>query len=328
VTVNFVNADIEAVTRAFAAMIERQIAVDPRVKGTMTVYSEQPQSVAQAYQSYLSALRGLGFAVVDNGGLLKVVPEADAKLQTSTVSIGEVAVKGDQVITQIFPLRYENPNNLVAVLRPLISANNTINANPASGTLVITDYAENPAAHRPHHRGTRPAGLHRHRDRDAEALGGLRPRAAGAAAGQRQRRRGARHRGRRPGDGACRAAQQRADGACTERGPPGRSAGADRQARQAQRGHGLRGHVGGAPEECRRRPAGHGAARRLPALDGQHVGGSGHADTGHDGAARGRRPAGAHGRLRRLGAGHRADHRGGPSRPPAATSRPTRRPIP
>jgi general secretion pathway protein D len=143
VTVNFVNADIEAVTRAFAAMIERQIAVDPRVKGTMTVYSEQPQSVAQAYQSYLSALRGLGFAVVDNGGLLKVVPEADAKLQTSTVSIGEVAVKGDQVITQIFPLRYENPNNLVAVLRPLISANNTINANPASGTLVITDYAEN-----------------------------------------------------------------------------------------------------------------------------------------------------------------------------------------
>ncbi|MDP3613677.1 MAG: type II secretion system secretin GspD, partial [Rubrivivax sp.] len=50
---------------------------------------------------------------------------------------------GDQVITQIFPLRYENPNNLVAVLRPLISANNTINANPGSNSLVITDYAEN-----------------------------------------------------------------------------------------------------------------------------------------------------------------------------------------
>ena len=143
VTVNFVNADIEAVTRAIAAMIERQIAVDPRVKGTITVYSEQPQSVQEAYQGYLSALRGLGFAVVENGGLLKVVPEADAKLQTSTVSVGEVATRGDQVITQIFTLRYENPNNLVAVLRPLISANNTINANPASNSLVITDYAEN-----------------------------------------------------------------------------------------------------------------------------------------------------------------------------------------
>ncbi len=143
VTVNFVNADIEAVSRAFAAMIERNIVVDPRVKGTITVYSEQPQSIRDAYSSYVSALRGLGFSVVESGGLLKVVPEADAKLQAGTVSVGEPPVRGDQVITQIFPLRYENPNNLVAVLRPLISANNTINAAPGSNALVITDYADN-----------------------------------------------------------------------------------------------------------------------------------------------------------------------------------------
>jgi general secretion pathway protein D len=143
VTVNFVNADIEAVTRAFAAMIDRPIVVDPRVKGVVTVYSEQPQSIRDAWQSYQTALRGLGFAVVESGGLLKVVPEADAKLQTSTVSVGEVGPRGDQVITQIFQLRYENPNNLVPVLRPLISANNTINANPGNNSLVITDYAEN-----------------------------------------------------------------------------------------------------------------------------------------------------------------------------------------
>ncbi len=143
VTVNFVNADIEGVTRAFAAMINRPIVVDPRVKGNVTVYSEQPQSVRDAYASYVSALRGLGFAIVESGGLLKVVPEADAKLQAGTVSVGDVGVRGDQVITQIFPLRYENPNNLVAVLRPLISANNTINANPGSNALVITDYADN-----------------------------------------------------------------------------------------------------------------------------------------------------------------------------------------
>jgi general secretion pathway protein D len=143
VTVNFVNADIEAVTRAFAAMIGRQIAVDPRVKGTVTVYSEQPISVREAYLTYLSSLRGLGFAMVDNGGLLKVVPEADAKIQTGTVSVGEVGPRGDQVITQIFTLQHQSPNNLVAVLRPLITANNTINANPGSNALIITDYADN-----------------------------------------------------------------------------------------------------------------------------------------------------------------------------------------
>ncbi len=143
VTVNFVNADVEAVTRAFAAMIQRQIAVDPRVKGTITVFSEQPLTIREAYLSYLSALRGLGFAMVESGGLLKVVPEADAKLQAGTVAVGEVPVRGDQILTQIFNLRYENPNNLVTVLRPLISANNTINASPGSNALVITDYADN-----------------------------------------------------------------------------------------------------------------------------------------------------------------------------------------
>jgi len=143
VTVNFVNADIEAVTRAMAVMIERQIIVDPRVKGTITVYSEQPVSVREAYLNYLAALRGLGFTLVDSAGLLKVVPEADAKLQAGTVQIGAPGQRGDQVLTQIFKLNHENPNNLVAVLRPLISPNNTINANPGNNTLVITDYADN-----------------------------------------------------------------------------------------------------------------------------------------------------------------------------------------
>ncbi|HEY6513720.1 MAG TPA: type II secretion system secretin GspD [Burkholderiaceae bacterium] len=143
VTVNFVNADIEAVTRAMAVMIERQILVDPRVKGTITVYSEQPIPVRDAYLNYLAALRGLGFTLVDSAGLLKVVPEADAKLQAGTVEVGPPATRGDQVLTQIFKLNHENPNNLVAVLRPLISPNNTINANPGNNTLIITDYADN-----------------------------------------------------------------------------------------------------------------------------------------------------------------------------------------
>ena len=143
VTLNFVNADIEAVSRAFAVMIDRQILVDPRVKGQITVYSEQPMPVREAYLQYLAALRGLGFAVVDNAGLLKVVPEADAKLQAGTVQVGPGGQRGDQVITQIYRLAYENPNNLVAVLRPLISPNNTINANPSNSTLIITDYADN-----------------------------------------------------------------------------------------------------------------------------------------------------------------------------------------
>jgi general secretion pathway protein D len=143
VTLNFVNADIEAVSRAIGAMLNRDILVDPRVKGNITVYNDKPQPLGEAYRNYLSALRGLGFTVVESGGFLKVVPEADAKLQTSVVSVGAPLQRGDVVLTQIFKLNYENPNNLVAVLRPLITANNTINASPGNNSLVITDYADN-----------------------------------------------------------------------------------------------------------------------------------------------------------------------------------------
>ena len=144
VTLNFVNADIEGVARAMSAILNQQFVVDPRVKGTMTLYSEVPLAPRDAYLNFLAALRGLGFTVVEVGGLYKVVPEADAKLQTGTVSIGERPTRdGDQVITQVFRLVNENANNLVPVLRPLISPNNTINANPGNNTLIITDYADN-----------------------------------------------------------------------------------------------------------------------------------------------------------------------------------------
>jgi len=57
--------------------------------------------------------------------------------------VGGVARQGDQVLTQVFRLSYESAANMVTVLRPLITANNTINANAGNNTLVITDYASN-----------------------------------------------------------------------------------------------------------------------------------------------------------------------------------------
>ncbi|HSV69555.1 MAG TPA: type II secretion system secretin GspD [Methylibium sp.] len=143
VTLNFVNAEIDGVARAMAAILDRQIVVDPRVRGQITLYSEQPLAPKDAYLSFLASLRGLGFTVVEVAGLLKVVPEAEGKLQTGTVSVGESDRRGDQIVTQIFRLQHENANNLVTVLRPLISPNNTINANPGTNSLVITDYANN-----------------------------------------------------------------------------------------------------------------------------------------------------------------------------------------
>jgi len=144
VTLNFPEADIDAVARAMAAILDRPIQLDPRVRGKMTLYTEQAVTPAQAYTLFLATLRGLGFAVVDLNGLIKVLPESEAKLQ-STAVLSPLASRpqGEQIVTQVFRVEHENANNLVTVLRPLISPNNTINANAGNNTLVITDYASN-----------------------------------------------------------------------------------------------------------------------------------------------------------------------------------------
>ncbi len=146
VTLNFVNADIEAVVRAIGQYTGRTFVIDPRVKGTLTLVTERPVTRRQAYEELLSALRLQGFTLVespDAGGVARVLLEADAKLQGGQVFPSTARPRGDQVVTQVFRLQYESASNMVPVLRPLIAPNNTIAAYPANNTLVITDYADN-----------------------------------------------------------------------------------------------------------------------------------------------------------------------------------------
>jgi general secretion pathway protein D len=147
VTLNFQNAEIEAVARTFASITGRNVVVDPRVKGTLTLVSDKPVSRSEALGQFVAALRLQGFTMVESGGLYKVVPEAEAKMQSGGVTIQEGGDSdlpaGNQIATQIYKLNFEVANNLVPVLRPLISPNNTINANPGNNSLVITDYGDN-----------------------------------------------------------------------------------------------------------------------------------------------------------------------------------------
>ena len=143
---SFVNADIESVIKAVGHYTGMTFIVDPRVKGTLTLQSEKSLTKSQAFGLLTSALRLQGYAVVTTGeGYAKVVPEAEAKLQSSPTQVGTRGsrVQGDQIATQIYHLQYESAANLTAVLRPLISPNNSIMANPGNNSLVITDYADN-----------------------------------------------------------------------------------------------------------------------------------------------------------------------------------------
>ncbi|GIL04009.1 MAG: hypothetical protein BroJett031_05290 [Betaproteobacteria bacterium] len=147
VMLNFVQADLEAVVRAIGQFTGRQFVIDPRVKGTINLVTERPVTKQQAYEQLLSALRLQGFTIVESpqpGGIARILPEADAKLQGGrVVAPSTTAPRGDQIVTQVFQLSYESATNMVPILRPLIAPNNTISAYGPNNSLVITDYADN-----------------------------------------------------------------------------------------------------------------------------------------------------------------------------------------
>src|SRR5215467_1809620 len=94
VMLNFVSADLEAVVRAIGQFTNRTFVIDPRVKGTINLVTERPVTKQQAYEQLLSALRLQGFTIVESGqpgGVARILPEADAKLQGGRVVAPEQA---------------------------------------------------------------------------------------------------------------------------------------------------------------------------------------------------------------------------------------------
>lgn len=143
VSLNFVNADIASVVQAISRITQRNFLVDPRVKGTLNIVTSKPVTADTAYQILLSALRMQGYAVITDGGVAKVVPEADAKMQPLPVAKSRGEVRGDRPITQVFYIKNESAAQLLAALRPQLAPNASITAYANNNTLIVTDYADN-----------------------------------------------------------------------------------------------------------------------------------------------------------------------------------------
>jgi len=145
VTLNFVNADIDGVVKAVGEITGKNFVLDPRVKGTVNIVSARPVARSLVYDIFLAALRMQGYAAIEDRGIVKIIPEAEAKLHPSpTLGPGDKArAGGDRIETRVFTLQYESAVQMLPILRPLITPSNAIAAYQNSNTLVITDYANN-----------------------------------------------------------------------------------------------------------------------------------------------------------------------------------------
>lgn len=145
ISMNFSNADITMVVKYISEMTGKNFIVDAKVQGKVTILSPRKVSKEEAYKVFESILEVYGYAAVQAGGVIKIVPIAQARLMggTSTHS-GELSPDmRDNMVTQLIPLKYVGAENMVNTLRPLIPPTSYIASYAQSNTLIIVDMESN-----------------------------------------------------------------------------------------------------------------------------------------------------------------------------------------
>jgi len=145
VTLNFKDADIRAFIEFVAGFSGRNFLIDNRVKGKVTIISPSPVSESEAYAVFLSVLEVNGFAAVESGSVVKIVPRAEGVQKplpvTSRAADGEKG--GDGMVTEVIRLKYADASQLMAILRPLVPPNSNLSVYPNGNMLLMTDSGAN-----------------------------------------------------------------------------------------------------------------------------------------------------------------------------------------
>ena len=144
---NFDNADIETVIHAASEIVGFNYVIGPGVSGKkVTVQTSGRIPQEDVFGVLLAILEVHGVTAVRSGNLYKIVPIEGARERAVPTIVGgtpDASRTGDEVVTQIVPIRFAPVNDLGTLLRPLISSKGTLIANRETGVLIITDSASN-----------------------------------------------------------------------------------------------------------------------------------------------------------------------------------------
>src|SRR5436309_3235159 len=146
IVLNFDNADIETVIHAASEIVGFNYVLSPDVRGKVTVQTSGRIPQEDVFGVLLGILEVHGFTAVKSGSLYKIVRLEGARERAVPTVIGEVPLDGrtgDEIITQIVPVRYASVNDLGVLLRPFVSSRGTLVANRETNVLIITDAAAN-----------------------------------------------------------------------------------------------------------------------------------------------------------------------------------------
>ena len=143
ITLNLKDADLQSFIETVAEITGKNFVVDPRVKAKVTVISARPMDRQEIYEVFLSVLQVHGFATVEVGEVIKILPDVNAKQGPGNVISHSSGAKGDELVTRVIEVKNVAAAQLVPILRPLVPQQGHLAAYPGSNMLVVSDRGAN-----------------------------------------------------------------------------------------------------------------------------------------------------------------------------------------
>ena len=140
--INLRDADLTAFISEVADITGKNFAVDPRVRGNVTVISNKALNKNEVYDLFLGVLNVNGVVAIPSGNSIRLVPDSNVKNAGVPYDPSRNA-RGDQVVTRVIWLENTNPNDLIPALRPLMPQFAHLAAVQGTNALIVSDRASN-----------------------------------------------------------------------------------------------------------------------------------------------------------------------------------------
>jgi general secretion pathway protein D len=147
VVFNFDNADIEIVLQATSELLLFNYVLAPEARGKkVTVQTTGRIPVDDIFPVLLTILDVNGLAAIKSGSVYRIIAKQGAPQTSTRTVVGtqlDAGLPGDEVLTQIVPLKFVNAVDAAGLLRPFVPAQGAITAHRDTNLLVVTDVAAN-----------------------------------------------------------------------------------------------------------------------------------------------------------------------------------------
>ena len=141
---NFPNADIMDLAKTMGRLTGKNFILDKEVKGgTVTIISNSPVTVSDAWRAFLTSLDMNNLAIVPTGKYLRIMRQNDAKGKNVRLYADGHAPNTDALVTKIFKIKYISAKELENVVRTYANMGARIYGFEQTNTLIITDLPRN-----------------------------------------------------------------------------------------------------------------------------------------------------------------------------------------